>query len=585
MKGILLDRLNKSSSELELIIKSLTITHPPTKTSYLSGETFSKTELVVTATYGYKDTIDADVIKDVTDHVIVTPQILTDGVTSVKLSMLNTDGKEVYVTQTVTVNPKLISITAPSVTREYEYGDTFNESKNVIATYSDGSSKTVLASYPATIFSIVDDEISITYSYTENGITKTDTVTVWANRKSVAKPIWKNVVLTYNGNEQYVNSSAYWNNYNEDYWNISDYTGTDAGTYTTRFSLQSFYRWSDQSTIGISYDWNIAKATGHLSVNVSSVKLSEKTPTCTITINKTDGTLSWTPTSISSMNFNYSGNTFTISAKEKLDYNGTLTFKLASSSNYTTPDDVTINLSASYWEWGDEAAVGDANWWAGLKSALPSMSTSEKEALVGKKKCVTLSESWQGIVAGSPIPMICIGVDWDRHNSATFQVQYCGQSEALRFTDANIYNYELSNAMERCNLFATKCSAYRSIIMLPKDTYTPTSDGSWSKETVSYFGWSLSNAEMGANNIAGFYNEYTSGGVESNPYPYYNSDSRRIKGSISGDGEILNTISIYYTRSCGGDNQSVTTINRTGMAQSSKISSVQPGFAPAFTIG
>lgn len=59
-----------------LRLETLTITKPPQKTTYKSGESFDPTGMVVTAGYGYGLT------SDVTGY-SVSPQVLTDGVTEV----------------------------------------------------------------------------------------------------------------------------------------------------------------------------------------------------------------------------------------------------------------------------------------------------------------------------------------------------------------------------------------------------------------------------------------------------------------------------------------------------------------------
>ena len=62
-----------------LRLETLTITKPPQKTTYKSGESFDPTGMVVTAGYGYGLT------SDVTGY-SVSPQVLTDGVTEVVIT-------------------------------------------------------------------------------------------------------------------------------------------------------------------------------------------------------------------------------------------------------------------------------------------------------------------------------------------------------------------------------------------------------------------------------------------------------------------------------------------------------------------
>lgn len=85
-----------------LRLETLTITKPPQKTTYKSGESFDPTGMVVTAGYGYGLT------SDVTGY-SVSPQVLTDGVTEVVITYA-----EGRITKTasvpVTVQKVLVSI-------------------------------------------------------------------------------------------------------------------------------------------------------------------------------------------------------------------------------------------------------------------------------------------------------------------------------------------------------------------------------------------------------------------------------------------------------------------------------------------
>ena len=82
-----------------LRLETLTITKPPQKTTYKSGESFDPTGMVVTAGYGYGLT------SDVTGY-SVSPQVLTDGVTEVVITY--TEGR---ITKTASVcNPELPAV-------------------------------------------------------------------------------------------------------------------------------------------------------------------------------------------------------------------------------------------------------------------------------------------------------------------------------------------------------------------------------------------------------------------------------------------------------------------------------------------
>ena len=67
---------------MEVLIK-IEVTTPPTKTSYLAGDTFNPAGMVVTASYGMDGVIVTTA--EVTGYQ-VTPNPLTDGVTKVTIT-------------------------------------------------------------------------------------------------------------------------------------------------------------------------------------------------------------------------------------------------------------------------------------------------------------------------------------------------------------------------------------------------------------------------------------------------------------------------------------------------------------------
>ena len=115
---------------------SIAVTTPPTKTSYLSGESFNPAGMVVTATYSNGATLAA------TGYAVEPSGPLTDGMTSVTIRYTE-GGRSATTTQSVTVIPKLLSIavTTPPTKTSYRYGETFNSSGMVVkAAYTDGLS-------------------------------------------------------------------------------------------------------------------------------------------------------------------------------------------------------------------------------------------------------------------------------------------------------------------------------------------------------------------------------------------------------------------------------------------------------------
>lgn len=177
-----------------LRLETLTITKPPQKTTYKSGESFDPTGMVVTAGYGYGLT------SDVTGY-SVSPQVLTDGVTEVVISLYegrhHQDGQGVPVTvQKVLVS---IAVTNNPSKMVYHYLEEFAPAGMVVtAKFSDDSTEEVSGyTYPKTAFSTLGSR-PVEIGYTYEGVTKTASLNVTVNPIEVAVPV-QNGVLTYDG--------------------------------------------------------------------------------------------------------------------------------------------------------------------------------------------------------------------------------------------------------------------------------------------------------------------------------------------------------------------------------------------------
>ena len=406
------------------------VTTKPTKTSYLAGDSFNNAGMVVTASYGTGQAVLATA--EVSGY-SVSPSVLTDGTTSVTITY-SEGGETCTTTLAVTVTHRLsvITVTTKPNKLTYEYGDTLVTAGMVVtASYSDSQTKTVTSySCSPTTFSTIGNQV-VTVSYTENGVTQTATFNVTVNRKSVTKPTWKSN-LTYTGSAQSVSSASYWNNYNTSYMTIGGTTSaTNAGTYIATFTPGSNYRWSDGTTSAINVNWTINKATGSLSVNPTTVAINGNNYSSGVAVTITragDGTISYSPTSISGLTLSLSGNTLTIKGNGSTPVSATtITIKVAAGTNYTAPSNKTITVSAEYWSWGADGGTVDAAWFAGLKNYLASHSgasikTSSGGAILGTTKSVALSSA----VLGTTTHLIrVIGVDQDANNTVTFQTKNC----------------------------------------------------------------------------------------------------------------------------------------------------------------
>lgn len=153
-----------------VITSSVAVTHAPTKTAYNVGETFDPTGLVVTATYADGTT------EDVTDGCTFSPTVMAASTTAVTITYQRA-GIIKTATQAVTVRVlSSIRVAAAPTKTTYYIGEQIDTSGVVIkATMSDGTTKTVTGWTYTPTGALTASSNAITFSYTENGVTKTCT--------------------------------------------------------------------------------------------------------------------------------------------------------------------------------------------------------------------------------------------------------------------------------------------------------------------------------------------------------------------------------------------------------------------------
>lgn len=569
---------------------SIEVTTQPNKISYVAGDRFDSTGMIVTASYGTGQAVLATA--EISGY-SVSPEVLTDGVTSVTITY-SESGETCTTTIPITVVHRLtaIAVTANPTKTTYEYGDTLATAGMVItASYSDSKTAAVSGySCSPTTFSTVGNQV-VTVSYTENGVTQTTTFNVTVNRKSVTKPTWKNN-LTYNGNAQSVSSANYWNNYNTSYMTIGGTTSaTNAGTYIATFTPGSNYRWSDGTTTAINVNWTINRAAGSLNVNPTTVALNGNNYSSgvAVTISRAgDGAISYSPTHVNGLTMSLNGNILTIKGNGSTAIaSQTITISVAQGTNYTAPSNKTITVSAQYWSWGADGGTVDAAWFNGLKNYLASNSgssirTSNGGSILGTTKSVTLSSA----ILGTTTHLIrVIGVDQDANNTVTFQTKNC-LSQYTTFGDNAMWIG--STARSLCQNYYNAFPGKAAIKTVSKGTCSDygnrNQDVTYNNETV----FLLSEREFGLDSYSPLSTsnsttsraECTQG--KNFAYSYYTSNATRVM--YLGD-TSTNSYGYPWERSRRYNNSNVVCrVDYDGSADFYGYSGSY-GLAPAFVIG
>ena len=401
-------------------LTGITITTPPAKTTYTAGETFDPAGMVVQATYSNGATLQA------TGYAYSPSTPLTDGTTKVTI-VYTEGGVSATAEQAVTVVHRLESIaitTQPSKT-VYEYGDSFQSAGMVVrATYSDGATANVTGytTSPSTLSKV--GEQTVTVSYTERGVTKTTTLSVTVERKSIATVPSQSGTLTYTGSAQ----SPSWSNYNSAQLTLGGVTsGTNAGSYNATFTPTANYRWSDGSTTAKTVAWSIGKAAGSLSISPTSMTLDTTNKTKTITVTRAgNGAITASSSNTAAATVSVSGNIVTVTGKAS--GNATITISVAEGTNHNAPANKTCAVTVSFLK--DNFADND---WASIIAACQSGSVPDSW-VVGNSKAMTIGDTDYQIdiigknhdtyTAGGTAPLTfqmhdCYGTKYQMNSSST----------------------------------------------------------------------------------------------------------------------------------------------------------------------
>ena len=185
-------------------LSSIAVTNAPTKTTYIAGDNFDTTGMVVTATYNDDSTA------VVNGYTVTDGNNLTAGKTSVTISYTE-GGVTKTITQNITVNAaskvlSRIAVTTPPTKTTYIEGNNFDTTGMVVtATYNDDSTAVVNGYTVTDGNNLTAGKTSVTISYTEGGVTKTITqnITVKApsSSGSYTPTIQKPTVITDDGAE------------------------------------------------------------------------------------------------------------------------------------------------------------------------------------------------------------------------------------------------------------------------------------------------------------------------------------------------------------------------------------------------
>ena len=488
-------------------LTGISILTPPSKTTYTAGETFDPAGMVVQATYSNGATLQA------TGYTYSPSTALTDGTTEVTI-VYTEGGVSASATQAVTVVHKLESIavtTQPSKT-VYEYGDSFASAGMVVrATYSDGATANVtgFTCTPATLSTVGAQ--TVTVSYTERSVTKTTTLSVTVERKSISTVPSQSGSLTYSGSAQ----SPSWSNYSAAQLTLGGVTsGTNAGSYNATFTPTANYRWSDGTTTAKTVSWTIGKAAGSLSISPTSMTLDMSSTSKTIAVTRAgDGTISATSSNTAAATVSVSGTTVTVTGKA--NGSATITVSVGAGTNHTAPANKTCAVTVSFLD--DTFANND---WSAIIAACQSGSVPSTW-VVGNSKTMTIN--------GTSYQIDIIGKNHDTYTAGgtaplTFQLHDCyGTKYQMNSSNTNSGGYD-SSAMHTTHLPAILALMPSEVQAGIKQVNKMASAGSQSAtiETIACKLFLLSEIEIFGSTT------YSKAG-EGSQYAYYSAGNSKVK--------------------------------------------------------
>lgn len=300
-----------------------------------------------------------------------------------------------------------IAVTTPPAKTSYLSGERFDPAGMVVeATYTNGTTANVTGyTCSPTALNTVGTQ-AITVSYMERGVTKTDTLTVTVERKSISAVPSQSGSLTYSGSAL----TPSWSNYDPDQLTISgEISATTAGTYYATFTPTANYRWSDGTITGKQVGWTIGKAAGSLSLSKTSITLNADAKSTTFTVTRAgDGAISAVSSDTSVATVSVSGTTVTVNSVNDKTGTATITVSVAAGTNHTAPSNKTCAVSCEFLP-AIDTALNDISW-ADIKRISDAGLASSYFA-VGDRKAVTLNGTVGDLTLNGTYYCNIIGID------------------------------------------------------------------------------------------------------------------------------------------------------------------------------
>lgn len=270
---------------------------------------------------------------------------------------------------------------------------TWNNYDSTKMTLSGVTSGTNAGSYNA-VFTLVED-----YAWADN--TAAPKTVAWTiGRATVAVPN-QSGTLTYSGG----NLSPTWTGYDSTKMTIGGTTtGINAGTYNATFTPLGNYKWTDNSTNTKTVGWTIGKAAGSVTLSVSSLTLTQSSPTGTITVTRAgDGIISAVSSNTAIATVSVSGNVVTVTGVAT--GNTTVTVNVATGTNHTAASEAcavdaqllpAAGRALNDYTWAEISQISNA----GVASNYWSVGSTKQVVINGTIGVTTFNKTYNVFILG-----------------------------------------------------------------------------------------------------------------------------------------------------------------------------------------
>ena len=234
-------------------------------------------------------------------------------------------------------------------------------------------------------------------------------------------------------------------------------SATTAGSYNATFTPKSRYKWSDGTTSAKTVAWEIDKAAGSSSLDVSSLSLDNSNKTGTINVSRTGtGAVSASSSNTGVATVSVSGTRVTVTAVGSGSC--TITVNVATDTNYTAPASLYVEV---------EALIIDAtlanNTWASIKSVSDAGQGANYWS-VGDGKPVTINGTVTGTSLNVTMTAFILGFNHNANREGSNRIHFqLGKidSTQVALVDSAYANYG-SSAGFRMNTSNTNSGGWDS---------------------------------------------------------------------------------------------------------------------------